>query len=75
MIYILLVHIICGVLGYGFIFSYNQHEYPLSAKVEYKKDLSIAILFFVVGIIGLICLLTFSLIDKDSYFKHGLKFK
>jgi hypothetical protein len=66
MIYFILFWGICYILNYGFIFSYNRHEFPNSG--EYEADLFFSLVFAFTGPIGLLVIVC------SGSTKHGLKF-
>ncbi len=61
--------IICGLLAYGFTFSFFQKEFPPIAIKDKKKDKSFALMIGLLGPIGLVVMI----ISKG--YKHGWSIK
>jgi hypothetical protein len=66
---LLSVWVLCGVLGYGLMFSYLQGEYKAIASSEYREDLKASLFVAFFGPLGLFALF------MTGTFTHGVKFK
>lgn len=71
----LAIHIIFGILTYGYTFAYFQGEYPILAYKDYKNDKTDAFCFAVWGVGGFLGMVFYGLIAKKNVFKHGMKFR
>lgn len=71
-----ILHVICGVLAYGFCLAYLQKEYPRQAKEGYEQDITEALISLVLGVAGLVYVLICLRAWKGcSMFEHGLMYK
>jgi len=61
--------IACGVLAYGWLFAYQQCEWPLAAIEDYTSDRRFA---FKIGVLGPAGLLATLLMGG---WRHGLKWR
>ena len=69
-IVVLIIWVFFGVLGYAVTFAYFQHEWPDSAKTDYREQMGSAAFIGLFGPIGLIIVFF-----ATGFAKHGLKFR